>query len=123
MKKGKGRQSIKKIGALVQANNSKGKRRRVPRLNSKFWTDKLEEENRHASGNDTFSGQILMYRFKQGWGLITPDDVDALPKKVKAKLDQKAKELKAAGKEVNEKNKSALYFRKPDVKHEEGFKL
>merc|ERR1712188_333318 len=84
---------------------------------------KVEEENRKAAGSDTFSGEILMYKNNQGWGLIVPDDVDALPKNVKAKLQKAAKELKAAGKEITEKNKNAIYFRKPDVNHEEGFKL
>merc|ERR1712070_1172953 len=132
--KGKGKGSamadlVSKLGAVLKGmskgrqGKGKGKRFSAPKLDSEFWTNKVEDENREAVGSDTFSGEILMYNRRQGWGLVVPDDVNALPKKVKAKLQKAAKELKEAGKDINDKNKNAIYFRKPDVNHEEGFKL
>merc|ERR1712151_364116 len=64
---------------------------------------------------------ISRYVGKHGYGFIMPDNPKALPKSVKAKLQESAKAVKASGKEVD--NPDVLYFRKPDVNHEEGFKL
>eukprot|EP00438_Fugacium_kawagutii_P012796 Skav211676 [mRNA] locus=scaffold216:220925:222666:+ [translate_table: standard] len=44
-----------------------------------------------------------------------------LPASVKKKMNEAEAAVEAEGKEVKEKG--LLYFRKPDVNHEEGFKL
>jgi len=67
------------------------------------------------------AGTILMYSVRQGWGFIVPDEPEKLPKKVKAALDEALVAAEDAGKEVKDPN--ALYFRKPDVNHEDGFRV
>merc|ERR1712110_1393863 len=109
--KGKGKRTIK----------GKGKGKRAPRVDSAFWSKKEDEENRKSVGSDTFNGTIIHYKRAQGWGFIKPEQPNSLPKNVKAKLEKASKELKAAGKEVA--NEYAIYFRKPDVNHDEDFKL
>eukprot|EP00928_Gymnodinium_smaydae_P056117 TRINITY_DN39543_c0_g1_i1.p1 TRINITY_DN39543_c0_g1~~TRINITY_DN39543_c0_g1_i1.p1 ORF type:complete len:192 (+),score=54.03 TRINITY_DN39543_c0_g1_i1:73-648(+) len=120
---GSGKSARKGSGKTGKAGG-KGKRGAAP-LSSKFWERKLEEEERHELGNKTYTGTIQRYSWKFGWGLILPDNAASLPKKVKAKLAESFAAAKAKaeenGKEVGDPN--ALYFRKPDVNHEEGFKL
>ena len=75
-------------------------------------------------GAKTFSGIIQRYICKSGYGFIIPDDPDSLPKNVKAFLAMQAnvaKVAKEAGQDYGDTN--LLYFGKPDVNHQEGFKL
>merc|ERR1711862_625766 len=119
MGKGFGKSSGKGRGKSKGKGRGKGKgKRSAPSLDSSFWVDKVEEENRKQVGSNTFNGTIAFYKKSQGWGLISPDDLDSLPKNVKAKIEQDFKKVKAAGKEVSDKR---IYFRKPDVNHEDGF--
>eukprot|EP00928_Gymnodinium_smaydae_P044213 TRINITY_DN2950_c0_g1_i1.p1 TRINITY_DN2950_c0_g1~~TRINITY_DN2950_c0_g1_i1.p1 ORF type:complete len:195 (-),score=44.03 TRINITY_DN2950_c0_g1_i1:168-752(-) len=117
-----GRKGFGKSGKA--GGKGKGKKRAAP-LSSKFWEKKLEEEDRHELGEKTYTGTIQKYSFKFGWGFIVPDNAASLPKKVKTKLAESfaAAQAKAeeSGKEAGDPN--SLYFRKPDVNHEEGFKL
>eukprot|EP00930_Biecheleria_cincta_P102901 TRINITY_DN94754_c0_g1_i1.p1 TRINITY_DN94754_c0_g1~~TRINITY_DN94754_c0_g1_i1.p1 ORF type:complete len:215 (-),score=57.18 TRINITY_DN94754_c0_g1_i1:101-745(-) len=98
----------------------KGKRRAAP-LNSEFWENKIEDENRKELGDIAYPGVVHRYNIQQGWGLIKPDNLKGLPAQVQKKLDEAEKKAEDAGKEL--KDKGLLYFRKPDVNHEEGFKL
>merc|ERR1712217_110200 len=98
----------------------KGKLKAAP-LHSKFWEVKEETENREVLDDKIYSGTIQRYSWKQGWGFIMPDNPAALPKQVKAALSEARAAAEAAGKEVSDEN--LLYFRKPDVHHEDGFKL
>merc|ERR1712046_27783 len=63
----------------------KGKRRAAP-LESKFWESKVDEEDRKTVGSKTFSGTIERYNLKFGYGFITADDPNSLPKNVKKGL-------------------------------------
>jgi len=104
----------------------KGKKRLPAGLKSSFWTNKLEGETRQELGG-SYSGVITMYKWAQGWGLIRPDSAESLPDEVQAALVEAAAAAaaKAAekGKEVSEESEGLIYFRKPDVNHQEGFKL
>jgi len=111
--KGKGKKGKGKKG--------KGGKFRAAPLQSKFWEQKVDEEDRKTVGSKTFSGTIQRYIMKFGWGLIAPDDPSSLPKNVKNALAKSKEEAEEKGKEVEDEN--LLYFRKPDVNHEEGFKL
>eukprot|EP00929_Paragymnodinium_shiwhaense_P096858 TRINITY_DN5858_c0_g2_i1.p1 TRINITY_DN5858_c0_g2~~TRINITY_DN5858_c0_g2_i1.p1 ORF type:complete len:216 (+),score=61.28 TRINITY_DN5858_c0_g2_i1:66-650(+) len=103
----------------------KGKGKRAPGMNSPVWQRKLDEENRSELGNKTYSGTIAKYYWKFGWGFITPDNFNGLPKKVKEAVEaatQEAIEKAAAnGKDADENH--YIYFRKPDINHQEGFKI
>merc|ERR1711957_119881 len=110
MGKGKGKGKGKK---------GKGKGRAAP-LSSNFWDKKLDSENRTEMDGE-FAGTIARYNFKFVYGLILPDTPGELPGKVKNALAKSAKEKKAEGKDICDKN--AIYFRKPDVVHDESFKL
>merc|ERR1711988_139774 len=113
--KGKGSKGKGKGG-----KKGKGKRRAAS-LNSDFWENKVEEENRKELGDIAYPGVVQRYSFQQGWGFIKPDSLKALPAQVQKKITASEKEAEEAGKDVKEKG--LLYFRKPDVNHEEGFKL
>merc|ERR1712217_277301 len=81
-------------------------------MKSQFWERKKEEENRTELAG-TFTGTIVKYVFKSGWGFIEPDDYNALPEKAKKALKAAHAEVRANDKEV--KNETWIYFRKPDV--------
>jgi len=98
-----------------------GKKGRAPPLNSEFWTQKLGEENRTELDGQTYTGVIHNYNWKVGWGLILPDNPEALPQQVRDKLQEAMQAAAARGKEWTDGQ--LLYFRKPDVNHAEGFKL
>eukprot|EP00747_Dinoflagellata_sp_TGD_P163358 gnl/TRDRNA2_/TRDRNA2_181949_c0_seq1.p1 gnl/TRDRNA2_/TRDRNA2_181949_c0~~gnl/TRDRNA2_/TRDRNA2_181949_c0_seq1.p1 ORF type:complete len:225 (-),score=61.79 gnl/TRDRNA2_/TRDRNA2_181949_c0_seq1:44-682(-) len=126
--KGKGKSNSVGKGKSSAPPPSKGKGKgkgkkgkRAAPLGSKIWENKLEEENRKLLGTRSYTGVIQMYNWKQGWGLILPDDPSSLPKEITAALEKNAAEQEANGKEV--KNPNNIYFRKPDVNHEEGFKV
>eukprot|EP00929_Paragymnodinium_shiwhaense_P033205 TRINITY_DN18278_c0_g2_i1.p2 TRINITY_DN18278_c0_g2~~TRINITY_DN18278_c0_g2_i1.p2 ORF type:complete len:187 (+),score=60.11 TRINITY_DN18278_c0_g2_i1:80-640(+) len=97
----------------------KGKGKRAAPLKSDFWEKKLEGEGRQVLGNKAYSGTIFRYNLRDGWGLIAPDNVNSLPKKAKALIMEAAEKQGAAGKD----DTPVIYFRKPDVNHQEGFKL
>merc|ERR1712146_504459 len=101
-------------------SGGKGKSSAAP-LESKFWESKLEDENRQELGAKTYSGTVSKFFFRQGWGLIAPDNFDGLPKKVKEAIEaattQSIEKAAAAGKEVD--GTHTIYFRKPDVNHQE----
>merc|ERR1712007_239125 len=103
-----------------KGKKGKGKGKRAASLDSPHWERKLEDENRMVLGDKTYTGVISRYIFKNGFGFILPDKPQILPKKVKAKLAEVAAEAEEAGKEINP---NELYFRKPDVNHEDGFSL
>merc|ERR1719401_212173 len=122
--RGKGKSKFSTKGSRKGSGKGKGKgkgKRRAAPLNSKHWERKLENENREILGDKTYAGTVSRYILKHGYGFILPDNPKALPKTVKAKLQESAKTVAASGKEVE--NPDLLYFRKPDVNHEEGFKL
>ncbi|CAK9034789.1 unnamed protein product [Durusdinium trenchii] len=114
--KGKGKGKGGKGGKA----KGKGKRRAAP-LKSEFWNKKVEAEGRKEMGDTVLPGVIQRYSFKQGWGFIKPDNLASLPGQVKKKVNEAEAAAEAEGKEVKERG--LLYFRKPDVNHEEGFKL
>eukprot|EP00929_Paragymnodinium_shiwhaense_P078368 TRINITY_DN4060_c0_g1_i5.p1 TRINITY_DN4060_c0_g1~~TRINITY_DN4060_c0_g1_i5.p1 ORF type:complete len:206 (-),score=82.33 TRINITY_DN4060_c0_g1_i5:109-726(-) len=99
----------------------KGKRKGPAGLQSKFWEKKIEEENREELGAKTYSGTVSKYFFRQGWGLIAADNFNGLPKKVKEACEEAAQKAEEAGKE--NVDKTLIYFRKPDINHQEGFKV
>merc|ERR1712146_626107 len=101
-------------------SGGKGKSSAAP-LESKFWESKLEDENRQELGAKTYSGTVSKFFFRQGWGLIAPDNFNGLPKKVKEACEEAAKKAEAAGEE--DVDKTLIYFRKPDINHQEGFKV
>ncbi|CAK9078702.1 unnamed protein product [Durusdinium trenchii] len=68
----------------------KGKRRAAA-LTSEFWTKKVEEER-----------VIQRYNVKQGWGLIKPDNLSALPAQVKKKIAEAEAKVEESGKEVED---------------------
>eukprot|EP00929_Paragymnodinium_shiwhaense_P096854 TRINITY_DN5858_c0_g1_i1.p1 TRINITY_DN5858_c0_g1~~TRINITY_DN5858_c0_g1_i1.p1 ORF type:complete len:199 (+),score=69.77 TRINITY_DN5858_c0_g1_i1:104-700(+) len=111
-------------GGSKGKGNGKGKLRPAG-LKSSFWENKLAEENRAELGNKTYSGTIVKYFWRQGWGFIAPDNFNGLPKKVKdainAATEESIEKAAAAGKEADDSK--LIYFRKPDVNHQEGFKL
>eukprot|EP00435_Cladocopium_sp_Y103_P034639 s1626_g9.t1 len=114
--KGKGK------GKGVKGGKAKGKgKRRAAPLTSEFWTKKVEAEGRKEIGETVLPGVISRYSVKQGYGFIKPDNPQGLPNPVKKKMNEAEAAVEAEGKEVKEKG--LLYFRKPDVNHEEGFKL
>merc|ERR1712107_858562 len=117
--KGKGKGKGKSKGKGKGKGKSKGKRS-AP-LSSEFWERKLEDENREVLGDETYTGTIQRYVVRHGYGFVLPDNPKALPKQVRAKLQQAVKETKSKGKEVEDPD--LIYFRKPDVNHEEDFKL
>merc|ERR1712070_549926 len=99
----------------------KGKGKRSAPLKSNFWEKKLESENREVVNTKTYNGTISRYNMKGGYGFISPDNYNGLPKKVKESLAAAAATAAEAGKE--QEDTTLLYFRKPDVNHQEGFKL
>merc|ERR1712070_331659 len=99
----------------------KGKGKRSAPLKSNFWEKKLESENREVVNTKTYNGTISRYNMKAGFGFISPDNYNGLPKKVKDSLEAAAVTAAEAGKE--QEDTTLLYFRKPDVNHQEGFKL
>mmetsp|Transcript_10540 Transcript_10540/g.23267 ORF Transcript_10540/g.23267 Transcript_10540/m.23267 type:complete len:191 (+) Transcript_10540:69-641(+) len=114
--KGKGK------GKGVKGGKAKGKgKRRAAPLTSEFWTKKVEAEGRKEIGETVLPGVISRYNVKQGYGFLKPDNPQGLPNPVKKKMNEAEAAVEAEGKEVKEKG--LLYFRKPDVNHEEGFKL
>lgn len=115
--KGKGKGTGKRKGK----GKSKGKGKRAASLSSDFWERKVEDEDRKAVGSKVFTGTIQRYNLRHGYGFITPDNPAGLPKSVSTALKKAAEAATEAGREVADA--SALYFRKPDVNHTEGFKL
>eukprot|EP00927_Polykrikos_kofoidii_P055770 TRINITY_DN49987_c0_g1_i1.p1 TRINITY_DN49987_c0_g1~~TRINITY_DN49987_c0_g1_i1.p1 ORF type:complete len:238 (+),score=63.54 TRINITY_DN49987_c0_g1_i1:45-758(+) len=107
-------------GKSGRKGKGKGKRNRAAPLDSAFWEKKVESENRVQVGEKTYTGTITRYSFKQGWGFLLPDNPAGMPKQVKAALEEAAVAAEEAGKEVDP---NEVYFRKPDVNHEDGFKL
>eukprot|EP00929_Paragymnodinium_shiwhaense_P052499 TRINITY_DN2629_c1_g1_i1.p1 TRINITY_DN2629_c1_g1~~TRINITY_DN2629_c1_g1_i1.p1 ORF type:complete len:243 (+),score=72.37 TRINITY_DN2629_c1_g1_i1:83-730(+) len=121
-----GKVSSKGGGKGTGKGKGKGKGKLRPAgLKSSFWENKLGEENRAELGNKTYSGTVVKYFWRQGWGLIVPDNFNGLPKKVKEAMDAAMQEsmekAAAAGREA--KDQQTLYFRKPDINHQEGFKV
>eukprot|EP00927_Polykrikos_kofoidii_P079441 TRINITY_DN76222_c0_g1_i1.p1 TRINITY_DN76222_c0_g1~~TRINITY_DN76222_c0_g1_i1.p1 ORF type:complete len:242 (+),score=49.54 TRINITY_DN76222_c0_g1_i1:64-789(+) len=117
--KSTGKSSGKGKGAGSGKGKGKGKKRAAP-LESKFWKKKVENENRVLVGEKSYSGRISRYIYKQGWGFLLPDNPSGMPKQVKLACEEAAIAAEEAGKEVDP---NAIYFRKPDVNHEDGFKL
>merc|ERR1719401_2042476 len=78
-----------------------------------YWTDKVSAENRIESDGLVFTGKIVGFNIKHGWGFIAPDDPESLPEDARSLLTQAAEKQKAKGKTVE--NDYLLYFRKPDV--------
>merc|ERR1712019_74958 len=117
--KGKGKGKSKGFGKSRGKGKGKGKGKRAAKLDSPHWEKKLEEENREILGDKTYAGTISRYIVKHGYGFIMPDNPKALPKSVKSKLHQATKAAEKSGKDVE--NPDLLYFRKPDVNHDEGF--
>merc|ERR1712232_1159910 len=111
----------KSKGKEKSKGKGKGKFKRSAPLDSDFWVHKENDENRQVLTGPARPGSILRYKASQGWGFIVPDEPEKLPKKVKASLAESAAAAEEAGKTVTDPN--ALYFRKPDVNHEEGFRL
>eukprot|EP00929_Paragymnodinium_shiwhaense_P114944 TRINITY_DN834_c1_g2_i2.p1 TRINITY_DN834_c1_g2~~TRINITY_DN834_c1_g2_i2.p1 ORF type:complete len:256 (+),score=93.43 TRINITY_DN834_c1_g2_i2:117-884(+) len=99
----------------------KGGKLRPAGLKSSFWQNKIENESRESLGGKKYSGTIKVYNWKQAWGLIRPDNAAGLPKRVKEALAAEAEKARAAGKE--DKETDLIYFRKPDINHQEGFKV
>lgn len=123
VKKGKGKGKVTRShdngNDNAKKGKGKGKGKRSAPLASKFWEKKEENENRQVLGEKTYTGTINRYNVKFGYGFVIPNS--AMPLKVKNKLSEAAQAAMQAGKDVDDPNK--LYFRKPDVNHEEGFKL
>jgi cold shock CspA family protein len=138
-RKGKGKGSSGGSWVFIPDNSSKGGKSRgkgkskgkskgkgkgkkfAASVGSAFWEKKEDSENRQILGEKAYNGTIQRYQKKFGYGFILPDNPAALPGKVKSKLAAAVKAAEAAGKDVSDKN--ALYFRKPDVNHDEGFRL
>lgn len=122
--KGKDKGKDKGKGKGKGKKGKKGKKGfKCASLNSHFWEKKVDSENRETVGDEIYSGVIVKYITKQGWGFISPDDPDSLPEVVKSALADAHEKAKESGKELEEGTENHLYFRKPDVNHEEGFKL
>eukprot|EP00435_Cladocopium_sp_Y103_P041504 s3269_g11.t1 len=124
----KGRWPLGLGGRITQSLQDQGQRqgqgrerRRAAPLKSEFWNKKVEAEGRKEIGDTVLPGVISRYSVKQGYGFIKPDNPQGLPIPVKKKMNEAEAAAEAEGKEVKEKG--LLYFRKPDVNHEEGFKL
>jgi len=96
-------------------DKGKGKRKGPAPFDSEFWEVKKADENRKALAG-TFTGTISKYLGRQGWGLILPDDVDSLPGKAKAALEQSNEEARAKAEEKEREftSENCIYFRKPD---------
>merc|ERR1711957_345602 len=115
---------VKGKGKIVKKGKGKGKGKgkfKAASVNSEFWVKKEEEENRTDLGDKTYTGTVHRYNRKFGYGFVLPDNSGALPQKAKKKLAEAAAAAEEAGKEISDPN--LLYFRKPDVNFEEGFKL
>jgi len=113
-----------KSGGKFQGGKGKGKgkgKKRAAPLASQFWEKKQENENRQVLGEKTYKGTVQRYNVKFGYGFISPTNPGGLPQKVKNKLSEQVTAAQEAGKEVSDPD--LLYFRKPDVNHEDGFKL
>ncbi|CAJ1356281.1 unnamed protein product [Effrenium voratum] len=119
--KGKGAKGGSKGSKGSKGGKAKGKGKRAAPLTSKFWEKKVEEEGRIEQGDTAYPGEIQRYVINRGWGFIRPDNLAGLPAVVKKKLSESESVAVDNGKEVAEKG--LLYFRKPDVNHEDGFKL
>lgn len=117
----KGGKSSKGEGKGKKGKGKGKKGKRAAPLSSTFWEKKVEEEDRKAVGSKVYTGTIQRYNIKHGYGFITPDNPSGLPKSVTAALNKAAAQAKDDGKTVSDE--TALYFRKPDVNHTEGFKL
>merc|ERR1712048_545856 len=94
--KGKGKSKFSSKGSRKGSSKGKGKgkgKRSAP-LNSKHWERKLEDENREILGEKTYAGTINRYIVKHGYGFILPDNPKAMPKTVKTKLQEAAKNAK-----------------------------
>merc|ERR1712187_1009434 len=94
--KGKGKSKFSSKGSSKGKGKGKGKGKRAAPLDSPHWEKKLEDENREILGDKTYKGTISRYVGRFGYGFILPDNPKALPKQVKAKLQEAAKEAKAS---------------------------
>merc|ERR1712232_421232 len=100
---------------------SKGRGKTAAPMGSEFWENKLEEEGRKDVGSNVYQGVIQRYIGKLGYGFISPDSPDSMPKNVKAALAKQTAAAEEKGRSIEDGN--LLYFRKPDVNHDEDFKL
>eukprot|EP00401_Gymnodinium_catenatum_P033338 CAMPEP_0117492940 /NCGR_PEP_ID=MMETSP0784-20121206/18843_1 /TAXON_ID=39447 /ORGANISM="" /LENGTH=247 /DNA_ID=CAMNT_0005287781 /DNA_START=105 /DNA_END=848 /DNA_ORIENTATION=+ len=92
---------------------TKGRGKVAAPVNSVFWKKKVEDENRVEADDVTFTGTIVSYSPKGGWGFIEPDEPEMLPEDVRTAIEEAVERATAAGKDV--KWDTHLYFRKPDV--------
>jgi len=69
-------------------------------------------ENRISVGSQTFSGEVTMWNWRQGWGFIRVEASTQLPPRVAAKLAQQVQAAREKGKKVSDD--TALYFRRAD---------
>jgi len=75
-------------------------------------------ENRISMGPQTYSGEVGLWNWRQGWGFIRVEPSVVLPPRVMAKLAQQQQAAKARGKFIT--NDKMLYFRKTDCANQFG---
>lgn len=90
----------------------KGKGKGPAPIDSPFWERKKASERRMELGNEEYAGRVVKYAHHQSYGYIEPDDKSALPTDVQTNLAQRH------NKERDTPN--GIYFRAPDVLHEQG---
>jgi cold shock CspA family protein len=89
---------------------------------------KANLEHRQFYGDVTFSGTVTHIHFKQGWGLITPEDNSLFPEHIQQALVQQQRQSWEKARQKAAKNAKpesqieepsmpdqAFYFSKPDV--------
>lgn len=89
----------------------KGKRQEPAPPDSQYWEWKKTDENRKELGSEEYSGRVVKYMRQDAYGYIDPDSFLALPHDVKISLAKKKR-----GEELD----SLIYFRAPDIFHEQG---
>lgn len=69
-------------------------------------------ENRISMGPQSFTGEVVIWNWRGGWGFVRVDPNIVLPPRVTAKLAQQQQMAKSRGKTIH--NDKAMYFRKED---------
>lgn len=70
-------------------------------------------ENRNVMDQTTYTGEIVTWSWRQGYGWISPDAGTKFPKAAQAKITEMEEATKAKGKSVEHVN--AVYFRRGDI--------
>jgi cold shock CspA family protein len=75
------------------------------------------EHRESAASGQTFTGEVTMWNWQQGWGFIKPDPSSPLPPDVMEKLEQQAKAAVAKAESAGKTSSSEplLYFSRTDV--------